>query len=376
MKRKAKSPNHIGKKILRYRIASIVFAALFLACGIVDLINGPFYHPYEEALVKSYKENPEKERLSTASITGHHFFSSFFSMPGIFFPPSFGEDAFNRADERQTKAILDYLGTSSLSYYSDFYAYPTNAHFGLDPFEYSRDTLKDLEFVYTLSSTIYYSNESDLLFSPLPDSRYHDPALFHLPNKENEVAISSKLFDAFMAIGYRDIETETVHKIEGIDDIIGKKYHGLTICGVYTHKEKDKALDNFVGLCKLEAYDYTLKLIKVNPSIEEKWLFKDKFNPFRGFLFIRKGLDQEKELMGKCTYRTRFNSASGFSFHQSSIVSLSTDGYDFGNASLRFCLSVNFEKAAILFLVIDILIIIYLAALIREKKRIENSVSE
>ncbi len=107
------------------------------------------------------------------------------------------------------------------------------------------------------------TKEEDLLLTK--DSRFVNKALCRLPQTLDEVAIPDIYADLFLKYGYRSAEG-TYSEIKTVDELIGKRIGGLTVCGVYeTEVDADYFraydIDNY-GLSERDAalgMDYKLE---------------------------------------------------------------------------------------------------------------------
>ena len=109
---------------------------------------------------------------------------------------------------------------------------------------YSESNYEEFDEYYEDSSSNYLQFNNNTWYAELdpvtgekdanlsPDSRFINKDLCRLPQTANEVAITDYYADKFIQLGYN----QNGRKIEIFtpDDLIGKKFGGLTICGVYS----------------------------------------------------------------------------------------------------------------------------------------------
>lgn len=115
----------------------------------------------------------------------------------------------------------------------------------------------------SFSSVIKINGKLDIDYLNLEaDSRLQDKSSCHLPNTSSEIAISDEQATLFLEHGYVDKTSNSIIKIEKLDDLIGKKltypltsYNlvSKTISGIFT--PKNKADDMFIGCAYV--YDST-----------------------------------------------------------------------------------------------------------------------
>ena len=140
----------------------------------------------------------------------------------------------------QYDALGEYFGEALLTYARPFGTNQAWDNLGERPENSQKTSWSDdpyLQMIYrNRDRAVEVTPELMEYFHIAPDPRLKDPSVCRLPETDSEIAISDAMVDLFMAAGYRD-EAGNIFEIKAPEDMLGKEYGHLTICGIYTTPE-------------------------------------------------------------------------------------------------------------------------------------------
>ena len=172
---------------------------------------------------------------------------------------------------KQLKAITDYLdGHSIIKYYFQLeYSYNKEDAALLDYWENSPFYKDEVNYNNCAAAgsqfSIFETEKDDKYMNLYPDRRLSKNIDNHLPETEEEIALTSYKADYYLNYGYRQEAGGSIQEISSLNELIGKTLSGRTICGIFETPEYKEYVDKNIPIRMDKApsfYDNSAFLLK------------------------------------------------------------------------------------------------------------------